>query len=150
MPIFETQLLLSCTPEDLFEFLIRPKNVMTLNPPEMNFTLLDAPEIVAEGSRIRFEVEAFGFKQQMLHEILHFRKPTGFLLREVEGVLKKFEHEHSLIAQPDGTTLLFERVVYEPPGGLAGFLLTESRLKEGMEKNFHHRHRQLKRQIDPA
>jgi ligand-binding SRPBCC domain-containing protein len=150
MPIFETQVSLACSPEVLFDFLIRPKNVVTLNPPEMSFLLLDAPEVVAEGSRVRFQIEAYGFKQQLLHEIINFQRPTGFLLRELEGVLKKFEHEHNLIAQPDGSTLLFERVVYEPPGGLVGFLLTENRLRETMEKNFHHRHRQLKRQIDPA
>lgn len=150
MPILETQVTLSCSPDVLFDFLIRPQNVVTLHPPEMNCVLLDAPDVVTEGSRIRFQVEAFGFKQQMLHEIINLQRPTGFLLREVEGVLKKFEHEHNLVPQPDGTTLLYERVIYEPPGGLAGFLLTEARLREGMEKNFSHRHRQLKRQIDPA
>ena len=150
MPIFETQVSLACSPDVLFDFLLRPRNVITLNPPEMNFALIDAPEVVTEGSRIRFQVEAFGFKQQMLHEIINLKRPTGFLLREVEGVLKKFEHEHTFIAQPDGTTLLFERITYEPPGGIAGFLLTETRLREGMEKNFSHRHRQHKQQIDPA
>lgn len=150
MPIFETQVLLPCSPEVLFDFLIRPKNVVTLNPPEMSFVLLDAPEVVTEGSRIRIQIEAYGFKQQLLHEIVNLQRPTGFLLRELEGVLKKFEHEHNLIAQPDGTTLLFERVTYEPPGGLAGFLLTENRIRESMEKNFVHRHRQLQQQIEAA
>lgn len=150
MPIFETQVALACSPEVLFDFLIRPKNVITLNPPEMSFMLLDAPEVVTEGSRVRFQIEAFGFKQQMLHEIINFQRPTGFLLREVEGVLKKFEHEHNFILQPDGSTLLFERVTYEPPGGLVGFLLSEAKIKDGMEKNFSHRHRQLKQQIDRA
>lgn len=150
MPLFETQVSLACSPDRLFDFLIRPSNVLSLNPPEMNVSLIAAPEVVGEGSLIRFQIEAFGFKQQMLHEIINFRRPAGFLLREVEGVLKKFEHEHQLLAQPDGTTVLFERVTYEPPGGMIGFLLTETKVRESLEKNFSHRHRQLKQQIEPA
>lgn len=147
MPIFETQVLLSCPPDVLFDFLIRPAKVMELNPPEMNVTLLEAPEIVTEGSQIRFQVEAFGFKQQMVHEIVHIERPAGFLVREVEGVLKQYEHAHLIEAQADGGTILFERVLYEPPGGVVGFLLTEARVREGLEKNFEYRHRQLQRQL---
>jgi ligand-binding SRPBCC domain-containing protein len=150
MPVFETQVSLSCSPKVLFDFLIRPAKVVALNPPEMNFTLIEAPEIITEGSQIRFQVEALGFKQQMLHEILNFRHLEGFLLREVEGVLKKFEHEHRLEIQPDGSTILYERILYEPPGGMVGFLLTETRVREGLEKNFGHRHLQLKQQLDQA
>ncbi len=148
MPLFETQVSLSCPPSVLFDFLIHPANVIALNPPEMNFTLIEAPDVIEEGSRIRFQVEAMGFKQQMLHEIINFKTLEGFLLREVEGVLKKFEHEHTIEAQADGSTILFERVNYEPPGGMVGFLLTESRVREGLEKNFAHRHRALRQQLE--
>jgi ligand-binding SRPBCC domain-containing protein len=148
MPLFETNVSLSCPPEVLFDFLLQPALVVALNPPEMNLTLIEAPEIVREGSQIRFQVEAFGFKQQMLHEIIRLIRPEGFLLREVEGVLKKFEHEHTLQAQADGSTILFERVDYEPPGGMVGFLLTEKKVREGLEKNFAHRHRLLKERLD--
>jgi ligand-binding SRPBCC domain-containing protein len=148
MPLFETQILLSCRPEVLFDFLMRPAMVMALNPPEMNLTLLEAPDIVTEGSRIRFQVEALGFKQQMVHEVINLQRPAGFLVREIEGVLKKYEHEHFIELQPDGGTILFERVLYEPPGGMVGFLLTEARVREGLEKNFGHRHRELKQQLE--
>jgi ligand-binding SRPBCC domain-containing protein len=148
MPLFETQILLSCRPEVLFDFLMRPAMVMALNPPEMNLTLLEAPDIVTEGSRIRFQVEALGFKQQMVHEVINLQRPAGFLVREIEGVLKKYEHEHLIELQPDGGTILFERVLYEPPGGMVGFLLTEARVREGLEKNFGHRHRELKQQLE--
>ena len=150
MPSYETQVSLSCSRDVLFEFLIRPANVILLSPPEMNCMLLDAPEVVMEGSQIRFQVEAMGFTQQIVHEITNLQRPDGFLVREVEGVLKKFEHEHRLEAQSETETLLIERVHYEPPGGMVGFLLTESRIREGMEKNFAHRHRQLKQQIENA
>ena len=36
MPFYETQLSLSCPRDVLFEFLIRPANVVLLSPPEMN------------------------------------------------------------------------------------------------------------------
>lgn len=148
MPLFETQVSLSCPPEVLFDFLLRPEKVMALNPPEMNVTLVDAPDIVSEGSRIRFQVEAFGFKQQMVHEVINIERPAGFLVREVEGILKKYEHIHLIESQPGGGTILFERVVYEPPGGMVGFLLTETRVREGLEKNFGHRHRELRQQLE--
>lgn len=150
MPLFETQVALACPPESLFDYLIRPANVMNLNPPDMNLTLLEAPEIVGEGSQVRLQVEAFGYKQQLLHEIINFQRPGGFLLREVEGVLKKFEHLHRLEGGPNGTTIFIEQVEFEAPGGMVGFLLTETKIREGMEKNFGFRHEELIKQFGQA
>lgn len=150
MPLFETQVSLACPPESLFDYLIRPANVMTLNPPDIDLTLLEAPEVVGEGSRILLQIEAFGYKQQLVHEILNFQRPEGFLLREVEGVLKKFEHVHRFENGPDGTTVFIEQIEYEPPGGMVGFLLTESKIRESMEKNFGFRHDELIKHFGPA
>ncbi len=147
MPLFETQVSLPCSSETLFNFLIRPVNVVELNRPEMKFALIEAPDVIQEGSQIRFQVEALGFKQQMLHEVSDFHPMEGFVVREVEGVLKKFEHHHRLEAQPDGSTILFEKVDYEPPGGVVGFIVTEAKVREGMEKNFLYRHNGLKQQF---
>ena len=150
MPRFETHVSLPCTREALFEFLLRPANVITLNPPELNVSLIEAPEIVGQGSLVRFQIEYFGFKQQMLHEITDFNPPEGFLLREREGVLKKFEHLHRFESLAGGGSVLYETIEYEPPGGMIGFLLSEAKVQEGMEKNFSHRHAKLAEQFGPA
>lgn len=150
MPRFETQVSLPCNRETLFDFLLRPANVLPLNPPELNVSLIEAPEVVGEGSQILFQIEAFGFKKQMLHEITNFRPPEGFTLKEIEGVLKKFEHHHLLEPQPEGGTILYDTVDYEAPGGMIGFLLSEAKIREGMEKNFAHRHARLAEQLGQA
>jgi len=147
MAIFEANVALPCPRETLFEYLLRPANVLTLNHAELNVSLLEAPDLVGEGSQIRFQIEAFGVKKQMLHEITNFDPPNGFLLRELEGVLKKFEHFHRFEDRPEGGCALYETIEFEAPGGMIGFLFPESKVLNGFQKSFAHRHAKLVEQF---
>jgi ligand-binding SRPBCC domain-containing protein len=57
-------------------------------------------------------------------------------------------HAHTLAQDEDGTVLVTDRIEFEPPGGMLGFLLTADRLKASLEQGLTHRHRELKRLLE--
>lgn len=145
---FETSLLLNCTAETVFDFLVRPANVLKISPPEMQVSFFQPPEVLELGSRIEFEVRGYGQAQQMIHEITQIEVPTGFTEQQVKGPMKHWIHEHVFESAGDGGITVIDRIEFEPPGGLLGFLLTESRIVGSLQSGFAHRHRQLKQLLE--
>ncbi len=150
MAEYETSVMIATTPERLFDFLIRPTNLLKISPPETKLKFLSAPEEFATGCRFEFQISAIGPVQRITHEITHLNRPLGFTERQVSGPLKHFRHEHILESNGDTHVRLINRIEFEPPGGLAGFLITESWIRDSLEAGFEHRHRELKRIIEQA
>jgi ligand-binding SRPBCC domain-containing protein len=144
MAALETRSTIGCDRKTLFDFLIRPHQAQVLSPPDFKVTLVEAPEVLALDSVIRFQVEAFGIRQNFTHQVIAFDSPERFVERQIEGLFGFYEHEHAL--EPDeGGVMLIERVTFEPPGGMAGMLLTEKRIRENLTKNLAHSHAELQR-----
>jgi ligand-binding SRPBCC domain-containing protein len=142
MPVFHHEQRLDCPPEALFEFLIRPANVLKLTPPENRLRFIDAPDVISPGLELEFEVRAFGQPQSIVHEIIDVERPRRILERMVHGPLEEFEHEHVFEAD-NGFVRLIDRIMFVPPKGLIGLLLTEARLMASFEQSFAHRRRLL-------
>lgn len=150
MTTYEDTLPLNCSPDAAFDFLIRPANIAALTPPEMGLTLVDAPERLELGSRMEFEVQAYGIKQKIIHEIVEFAAGHRFVEQQVHGPMKFYRHEHIVHRQENDGIVLIDRVQFQPPGGLAGLMLTESRITKGLQHGFQHRHRELKKHLEPT
>lgn len=150
MPRFEANLLLNAAQDDVFEFLIRPVNLPAVMPAEANMKLIDVPEVLTLGSRIEFELGGFGVIQRFVHEVTEFDPPHRFTDRQVQGPLKHFVHEHVVQAATDGQVEMIDRIEFEPPGGLAGFVVTKDRILKSLQSSFDHRHRELKRLLEQS
>lgn len=148
MTTYEDTLTLACPPEQAFEFLIRPANIIAISPPEMGLRLVEAPERLQLSGRMEFEAHAYGMKQKILHEIIEFEHPHRFVEQQVQGPFKFYRHEHVIRAHDGQNVQLIDRVEFQPPGGLAGMLLTESRILKGLQHAFEHRHRELKKHLE--
>jgi ligand-binding SRPBCC domain-containing protein len=146
MPALETRSTIGCDRQTLFAFLTRPHQAQVLSPPDFKVTLVEAPQVLQLDSVIRFQVEAFGMRQNFTHQVVAFESPERFVERQVEGIFGFYEHEHALEAN-GGTVTLIERVTFEPPGGMAGMLLTEKRIRENLTKNLAHSHAELQRRL---
>ena len=144
MALFETQTELSTTLEALFDFLIRPENIVELAPPGTSIALIDAPDVLTAGCEIEFDVFGIGPTQRFIHEIVECERPLRIVERQLEGPFKSFHHEAELKPAGNGTVLLFDRIVFEPPGGLIGLLLTEARILGHLETGYAHRHTELR------
>jgi ligand-binding SRPBCC domain-containing protein len=148
MATFEADVTLSCSCETAFDFLVQPDNILKILPPESGVNYIEVPQRFELGSLVKFELTGLGPVQRIVHEIVEFEQPNRFTERQVKGPLKSFEHWHVVEEGEHGEIRVIDRVEFEPPGGLAGFLVTESRILETLQRGFEYRHRELKRILE--
>lgn len=143
MALFECSVELPHSPETVFDFLIRPANVFQTLPPDSGLTYLSHPDVLELGSQVELQVERYNMVHRAVHAVSAFDPVSRFTEKQLEGPLGEYEHEHVLTPVAAGT-MLVDRIVFEPPGGLAGFLITESVIRQEFEKGFVYRHRVLR------
>lgn len=148
MARLETSITLNCPADAVFEFLVRPGNRQRISPPDMQLAFIEAPELLELGSRFEFQVKLFGPPQRVVHEITEIDPPRQVVEKQVRGPLKHWEHEHVLEETEPRWVTLTDRIEFEPPGGVAGFLLSEERIRESVKSGLEHRHRQLKQLLE--
>jgi ligand-binding SRPBCC domain-containing protein len=142
MAVFEHEQTLPCDVERVFDFLTRPANVARLALPENELTFLSAPEILAAGVEVEFEIRAYGQRQSIVHEIIEVERPRRVLERMLHGPLEDWEHEHLFESSPAGARVV-DRISFQPPRGMIGLLLTEQRILASLERGFAHQRRLL-------
>lgn len=149
MPQFQAQVALTCTPEQVFEFLIRPANALMISPPETALNYVDVPEVLELGSRLEFDLGGFGPPQRITHEVTVFESPRLFTESQVTGPLEKWVHQHIVEVHEQGAQLT-DLIEFEPPGGMIGFLVTADRIHESLQTGFAHRHEEMKKMLEQA
>ena len=89
------------------------------------------------------DLDGFGPTQRLAYEVTACAEPRTFTETMVTGPLGAWAHCRTLVPS-DGMVELIEEITFEPPGGLAGLMLTASRIQESLESSFAHRHRRLR------
>jgi ligand-binding SRPBCC domain-containing protein len=148
MAIFEASIPVNVSAETVFDFIIRPTNLVLISPSAAAMELVKAPETFERGSRFEFNLGGFGPVQRITHEIIEFVAPTKYTEKAMKGPLPHWIHEHIIEPQGDANVLVIDRIEFEPPGGFIGFLVNEEKILESLQKGFEHRHRELKRLIE--
>lgn len=148
MPLLEASVLIRCPADRVFDFLTHSENFAKIVPPDLQLRLVQSPGRLALGSRFEVQILGFGIPQNVIYEITEFVQPRRFQESQVKGPLGRYVHEHTFVSQEDGTVLVMDRIEFEPPGGMLGFLLTADRLKTSLEQGLTHRHRELKRLME--
>jgi len=147
MAEFETRLTLPQTREQVFDFLIRTANLLAMIPPEAGMRAVSVPEILKTGSRLEFQLTQFGQSFKIVHEITEIDPPTKLLEQQVHGLFKLWRHEHLVEEVSAGQVVVIDRIEFEPPGGMLGFLVTKRRILEELESLFAHRHQQMRKML---
>ena len=145
MPQFETRITIPKTREEVFDFLIRTKNLLELIPPDSGMTVISVPEIIQCGSRLEFQANAFGQSLNMVHEVTELVAPTRITEVQLKGLFKKWVHVHLVEEEGPGRVAAIDRIEFEPPGGMLGFIVTPRRIIDQLESAFAHRHRQMRK-----
>jgi ligand-binding SRPBCC domain-containing protein len=143
---FEFDVWLPCSPEGLFDFLLRPANVARISDPRAGLKIVSGPEAVDVGSRVSFQVQTFGLVQTIEHEILVADRPERIVERQLRGPMRAWEHEHLLQPVRDGVRMI-DRIEFLLPGGVLGMLLKESQVLDTLDAGFGHREAELRRLI---
>jgi len=150
MPFVEASVSIGCSAEKAFDFLTKTANFIYLVPEDLRLAVLNAPTHLSLGSRIDVQILAFGPPQNVTYEITEFSRPDRFTETQVKGLLPRYVHEHVLVTGANGSVLITDRIDFEPPGGLMGFMLTADRLKTSLDRGLSHRHSALKRLLESS
>jgi ligand-binding SRPBCC domain-containing protein len=148
MPLLEASVLIRCPVERVFDFLTLSDNFDKIVPPDLQLRMVQSPGRLALGSRFEVQISGFGIPQNVIYEITEFVQPHRFQESQVKGPLGRYVHGHLFAPQEDGTVRVTDRIEFEPPGGMLGFLLTADRLKTSLDQGLTHRHYELKRLLE--
>lgn len=102
--------------EEAFAFFGDPRNLAAITPPWLHFRILEAPDDLDAGARIRYRLRLKGVPVRWLTEIADWRPPRTFTDVQVAGPYRVWEHTHRLTAVAGGTEI-YDHVAYLVPGG---------------------------------
>ena len=145
MPSFEVSLTLPCQPETVFDYLLKPLNLLKISHPDMGLRFIDVPEVLELGSRMEFEITGYGPPQRLVHKIVEFERPRRITEKQVKGPLKHWVHEHIFEPVDSAAVTVIDRIEFKPPGGLVGIVVTESKIRTSLDQGFQHQHRELQK-----
>lgn len=145
MESFEARVELPCTIEAAFDLVTRPEGIKKISPPEMGLYFVNAPEKYELGTKVEFKVQAMGLVREIAHEVTAFDDPNSFIEEQISGPFRHWIHEHVVEAREGGGCVVIDRIQFLPPGGVAGMIMTASKILENLEDGFDYRHEQLER-----
>ncbi len=143
MPRFEMVENLTAPLARVFDFFSRPANLLKISPPELHFQLLSAPEQLHPGARVTLQGRRWGLSQRIVNEVTLWEPERIFVDEQREGPFKKSAHTHQFEGLPDGGTCLTDRIDYETPGGLLGFVITAAAVERDLNWIFAYRRDKL-------
>ena len=112
--------------EVAFAFFADAGNLERITPPWLRFRIVEAPEELGVGARLRYRLSLFGIPIRWRTEIVEWRPPRGFVDVQRRGPFLLWEHAHRLTPVAGGTEL-YDHVRYRlflgPLGGIVRRLL---------------------------
>jgi ligand-binding SRPBCC domain-containing protein len=129
--------LLPLPPEETFAFFRDPRNLSSLMPDWLNFTLAGPSDKLAvfEGAEFDYTIRWFGLRLKWRSRIVDYRPPEQFADIQLVGPYRFWRHLHTFAPAPEGT-LLGEEVVYRIPVEAA---LAERLINRQLEEIFTYR-----------
>ena len=128
---------------DMFAFFSRPKNLSQFAPPDLNLQLLDAPETLTQGARLVWQGRRWGISQKIIQEVTTFDAEKRIIVEQKQGPFKRWVQAHDFEAADEGTRIV-EKIDFEPPGGMLGFLVTAEAIRKDLVKVAAYREAKLK------
>jgi ligand-binding SRPBCC domain-containing protein len=97
-------------------FYCEPRNLEAITPPWLHFRIVDVPDVLEQGSLIRYRLRLFGVRIRWLTEIRVWQPPRTFVDVQLRGPYLLWEHTHRLTPLGSGTEIR-DLVRYRVPGG---------------------------------
>jgi ligand-binding SRPBCC domain-containing protein len=85
--------------------------------------------------------------QQYEHEIDEFEAPHRFREQAIKTPMKSWRQDYILEPGENGLVVLLNRIEFEPPGGLLGFILTPERIIANLEEGKSYREEALQKAL---
>ena len=137
------------TRSQVFEFFGDARNLETLTPPWLNFTILTpGPIDLREGTLIDYQLRWGLVPLRWRTEIRSWRPPEKFVDFQLRGPYRLWEHEHDF-TEVDGGTRMVDTVRYALPLGPLGRLAHRLKVGRDLERIFDYRAEKI-RELFPA
>lgn len=150
MPEVTTESEIPCSAQQLRQFLGQTSNLLITSDPDLDLEILSAPEVIAEGERIEFRISAYGFKQRMEHQYVRVSE-TEIVAEQIEGPARAWKHTQVVQAgEAPAKCQLVDRIEFEPPGGMLGFVMTEDMIRQSISDGMEFRYEALQQAFDNA
>ena len=143
--LYHTSQLLPASLEEAWQFFSSGKNLATITPPALDFTVLTqlAEGEIYEGMIIDYRVKPlFGIPLHWQTEIVNVNKPFLFIDRQLSGPYRKWEHTH-IFEPKDNGVLMKDEVVYQLPLGILGTIAHAIVVRKKLEQIFAFRRKTL-------
>ena len=128
--------------DEVFPFFSRPENLQKLTPPWLDFRIVEAPEQLARGARIKYRLRWHFLPILWTSEISEWEPPHKFVDRALSGPYALWNHEHSFESCKGGTKMR-DCVTYALPFGWFGTLAHRFRVRRDIERIFQFRQDQM-------
>jgi uncharacterized protein (TIGR01777 family) len=147
MSVFETELTLEFTPEELFAWHMRPAAFERLVPPWQDIRVIDRRGTIRDGDSVEFEfhVGPIPVRWRARHE--GFIEGRRFCDVQERGPFAQWNHTH-LFEPADGGCTLKEIVEYRLPLDGIGLVFGGWKAGEELERLFWFRHERLRRDLE--
>ena len=153
MPEARYAVALAAPAAEVWDFLTRPAEVVTVTDPDAGVRLIAGPDVMELGTANELEVTGFGLPQRVVYEVTQFAPPAGdaagpftggtFTETMTRGPMTRFENEHAVAPRPGGGCEAVDVFRFDPPSGLLGFVLTEARVRRELDSAMTYRHAKL-------
>lgn len=142
MPEVREEIVVPFPPSLVCDFFRSPASVAAISDPSVGAVLKDAPEVLHEGDEVRLELMAFGTTHRVTNRIVDADFPAAFTEEQVDGPLAAYRQRHEFTAEGDDTRVV-DVIDFEPPGGLAGLLMSADAIESQLADSIDYRNRGL-------
>jgi len=143
MPHYTTTLDIARPLAEMFTFFTTPKNLAQFTPPDLNLTLLTAPDILALGARIVWQGRRRGISQKIIQEVATFDLEKLIIVEQKQGPFARWVQAHHFESSATGTRIV-EKIDFDPPGGLLGRMISANAIRGDLEKISAYRDKKLR------
>jgi hypothetical protein len=127
----------------VFAFFSRAANLETLTPAFLNFRIVEAPEGIRVGSRIKYVLRLRGVPVRWITEIVAWEPPLRFVDIQLSGPYSSWHHEHRFTEERGGTRMEDE-VRYALPFGPLGQIAHWVVVRKDVERIFSYREEKVR------
>jgi len=147
MPVFQSETTLARPAAEVFDFFVRPANLLAITPPEWKMRLVEAPERLHLGARLVIESRRWGIPQRIISEVTEFEPNTFWTDTQRQGPFRKWAHTHRFESIPGGTRVI-DLIDFEPPGGMLGLIIRAGVVERELQRLFAYRNARLREVLE--
>ena len=131
--------------EKVWSFFATPKNLNELTPKNMSFKIISGrSNDFFAGKIISYSVNPFKYwKIKWVTEITHISKNKLFIDEQRFGPYLMWHHEHHFIKNNDGSTTIYDKVIYKIPYGVIGKIAHKLFIRKRLKEIFNFRKKRI-------